>query len=104
MKPEDKRAPRKISAYGMMIGVHGRGTARLFDPRPLIEAVEVAAGFLGGDFTPLAHPADTHGAPVHPAAAVILSRQTKRRMLETRFVIPILHRARTMPMVRTSSA
>jgi hypothetical protein len=34
-----KRAPRKISAYGMMIGVHGRGTARLFDPRPLIEAV-----------------------------------------------------------------
>src|ERR1700730_1217968 len=33
------RAPRKISAYGMMIGVHGRGTARLFDPRPLIEAV-----------------------------------------------------------------
>jgi hypothetical protein len=32
-------APRKISAYGMMIGVHGRGTARLFDPRPLIEAV-----------------------------------------------------------------
>jgi hypothetical protein len=33
------RAPRKISAYGMMIGIHGRGTARLFDPRPLIEAV-----------------------------------------------------------------
>jgi hypothetical protein len=29
---------RKISAYGIMIGVHGRGTARLFD-RPLIEAV-----------------------------------------------------------------
>jgi hypothetical protein len=33
------KAPRKISAYGMMIGVHGRGTARLFDPLPLIEAV-----------------------------------------------------------------
>ena len=35
----DSWAPRKISAYGMMIGVHGRGTARLFDPRPQIEAV-----------------------------------------------------------------
>ncbi len=33
------RAPRKIPAYGILIGVHGRGTARLFDPRPLIEAV-----------------------------------------------------------------
>jgi hypothetical protein len=28
----------------------------------------------------------------------------KRRMLQTRFVIPILHRARTMPMVRTTRA
>ena len=36
---KDYRAPRKISAYGMMIGVHGRGRARLFDPLPLIEAV-----------------------------------------------------------------
>jgi hypothetical protein len=39
MKASYGGAPRKISAYGMMIGVHGRGTARLFDPRRLIEAV-----------------------------------------------------------------
>jgi hypothetical protein len=31
-------APRKISAYDVMTGVQGRGTARLFNPRPFIEA------------------------------------------------------------------
>jgi hypothetical protein len=57
-----------------MIGVHGRGTARLFDPQPLIEA-EVAAGFLGGDFyatrSPCRHPwrAGLPGCGRHPFEA-----------------------------------
>ena len=63
-------APRKISPYGVMTGVRVRS------------AVDRSILGLSSKLPDRLNSRDpTRGAPVHPAAAVILSRHTKRRML-----------------------
>jgi hypothetical protein len=75
------RALRKISTYGLMTGVRGRGAA----DRSILELSsrlsEVAPVFLGGGFDRRTCTTETHDAPVHLVAVAIFSRQTKRRML-----------------------
>src|SRR3984893_10225360 len=75
------RAPRKISPYGVMTGVRVRSAVDCSILGLSSRLPEVAAGFSCWLLDRLNSRDPTRGAPVHLAAAAILSRQTKRRML-----------------------
>jgi hypothetical protein len=75
------RAPRKISPYGVMTGVRVRSAVDRSILGLSSRLPEVAAGFSCWWLDRLNSRDPTRGAPVHLAAAAILSRQTKRRML-----------------------
>src|SRR4029077_10927956 len=75
------RAPRKISPYGVMTGVRVRSAVDRSILGLSSRLPEVAAGFSCWWLDRLNSRNPTRGAPVHLAAAAILSRQTKRRML-----------------------